>query len=79
VITVGSIRPSNIKRIAEELIEKNKDVFNEDFKHNKEVLKNFVENSVTKKTFNELAGYITRYNLKLKSKQKNEMEQLGLA
>ena len=28
---MGSIRPSNIKRISEELVDNNKDLFNEDF------------------------------------------------
>ncbi len=78
-INVGSIRPSNIKRISEELIEKNKGLFNMDFLHNKEILRQFIDKSVTKKTVNSLAGYITRYNIKMKSKEKNELEQLGLA
>ena len=46
---MGSIRPSNIKRIAEELVDNNKDLFNEDFNHNKEILHSFIEKTVTKK------------------------------
>ncbi|MEM0139385.1 MAG: 30S ribosomal protein S17e [Ferroplasma sp.] len=76
---MGSIRPSNIKRISEELVENNKDTFNEDFHHNKEMLAQFLDKSVAKKTVNAIAGYITRYILKKKSKEKNELEQLGLA
>ncbi len=76
---MGSIRPSNIKRISVELIEKNKDPFDMNFLHNKEVLRQFIDKSVTKKTVNSLAGYITRYNIKMRSKEKNELEQLGLA
>jgi len=76
---MGSIRPSNIKRISIELVDNNKDLFNEDFNHNKEILHGFIEKTVTKKTANAIAGYITRYILKKKSKEKNELEQLGLA
>ncbi len=76
---MGSIRSSNIKRISIELIEKNKGLFNVDFNHNKEILDKFIGKSVTKKTINAIAGYVTRYSIKLKSKEKNEMEQLGLA
>ena len=76
---MGSIRSSNIKRISVDLVDKNKDLFNEDFKHNKEILHKFIAKSVTKKTLNAIAGYVTRYNIKKKSKEKNEMEQLGLA
>ncbi len=76
---MGSIRSSNIKRISEELVENNKGLFNEDFAHNKELLAGFIDKTVTKKTANAIAGYVTRYILKKKSKEKNELEQLGLA
>ncbi|AAT43405.1 30S ribosomal protein S17e [Picrophilus oshimae] len=76
---MGSIRPSNIKRIAEEIVDNNPGIFNEDFENNKKILSEMLKNSVTKKTMNAIAGYVTRYILKKKSKEKSEMEQLGLA
>ncbi len=76
---MGSIRPSNIKRIAEEIVDKNPGMFNESFDNNKKILNEMLKNSVTKKTLNAIAGYVTRYILKKKSKEKSEMEQLGLA
>ena len=36
---MGSIRPSNIKRIAEDLVNKNPGVFNTDFSQNRDVIK----------------------------------------
>lgn len=71
---MGSIRPSNIKRIAIELVEKNQGVFNESFDKNREVLKSSLTN-VSKRTLNLIAGYVTRYVLKKQSRLKKEIEE----
>ncbi|GGM78251.1 30S ribosomal protein S17e [Thermogymnomonas acidicola] len=74
---MGSIRPSNIKRIAEDLVEKNPGYFTEDFYKNREMLKGVIT-GVSKRTENLIAGYVTRYVLKKKARQKKEEEE-GLA
>lgn len=71
---MGSIRPTNIKRIAEDLVETNQGLFTESFEKNREILKGSME-GVTKKTSNLIAGYVTRYILKKKSRLKKEIEQ----
>lgn len=75
---MGSIRPSNIKRIAEDLVEKNPGYFTEDFYKNREMLKGVITGGVSKRTENLIAGYVTRYVLKKKARQKKEEEE-GLA
>lgn len=75
-ILMGSIRPSNIKRIAEDLIEANPDAFTDDFANNREILKRSLDD-VTKKTTNLIAGYITRTVIKKKAKLKREIEESG--
>ncbi|MCL5731416.1 MAG: 30S ribosomal protein S17e [Candidatus Thermoplasmatota archaeon] len=70
---MGSIRPSNIKRIAESLVEKNASLFNNDFYHNRDIIKK-AEKDLTKKTLNALSGYVTRYVIKKESRLKKEME-----
>lgn len=71
---MGSIRPSNIKRIAIELVEKNQGSFNENFDKNREILKSSLT-GVSKRTLNLIAGYVTRYVLKKQSRLKKEIEE----
>lgn len=71
---MGSIRPSNIKRIAIELVEKNPGVFNENFDKNRDVLKSSLTN-VSKRTLNLISGYVTRYVLKKQARLKREIEE----
>ncbi len=56
---MGRVRPTFIKRLAEELIKENKGIFNGDFDHNKEVLNNMgiLESKVLR---NRIAGQIVR-------------------
>ncbi|MCL4420916.1 MAG: 30S ribosomal protein S17e [Candidatus Thermoplasmatota archaeon] len=71
---MGSIRPSNVKRIAEELVDKNQDLFNESFDSNKELLKTSMKDA-SKKTVNAVAGYVTRYVIKKRVKHQKEVEE----
>ncbi len=71
---MGSIRPSNIKRIAIELVEMNQGTFNEDFEKNKAILKTTLT-GVSKRTLNLIAGYVTRYVLKKQSRLKKDIEE----
>ena len=71
---MGSIRQSNIKRIAEEFVEKHGDAFNEDFYNNKEILKQSIS-GVSRKTTNLIAGYITRHVKKQKARLNREIEE----
>ncbi|MDY6765789.1 MAG: 30S ribosomal protein S17e [Candidatus Nanohaloarchaea archaeon] len=54
---MGRVRPKHVKRLSRQLVEEHGDRFEEDFDHNKEVLKemDFVE---SKKLRNRVAGYI---------------------
>ena len=62
---MGRVRPTFIKRLAQELIEENNGLFSTDFDHNKEVLNNMgiLESKVLR---NRIAGQIIRdlYNKK---------------
>ena len=71
---MGSIRPSNIKRIAEDLVEKNQGMFDTDFNKNREILKTSMT-SVSKRTLNLIAGYVTRYIIKKNIRAKKELEE----
>ena len=71
---MGSIRPSNVKRIAEELVDKNQDLFNENFDSNKALLKTSMKDA-SKKTVNAVAGYVTRYVIKRRVKHQKEVEE----
>ncbi len=71
---MGSIRPSNIKRIAEDLVDKNPNLFNSDFHQNREILKNSMT-SVSKRTLNLISGYVTRYVIKKETRTKKEIEE----
>jgi small subunit ribosomal protein S17e len=57
---MGRIRPTYIKRVAIELLNKYPQAFNRDFENNKEMVNNLTDvYSVTMR--NRIAGYITRY------------------
>jgi small subunit ribosomal protein S17e len=71
---MGSIRPSNIKRIAEDLVNKNPGVFNTDFNQNRGFIKDST-NDVSKRTLNLVAGYVTRYVIKKETRTKKEIEE----
>ena len=57
---MGNTRPSNIKRVVRELVDKYGDMFNDDFEHNKEMVSKLT-NVQTKRLRNMVAGYLTRY------------------
>ncbi len=73
---MGSIRSSNVKRIAERLVEENRDLFTKDFRKNREVLIR-VLSGASKKLLNAIAGYVTRYVIKKETREKREAEELG--
>jgi small subunit ribosomal protein S17e len=52
------VRPTPIKRISRELLEKYPDLFTKDFQKNKEILKTLLRTQ-SKKLRNQIAGYIT--------------------
>lgn len=57
---MGNIRPTYIKRVAIELVNKYNDKFTEDFDHNKKMVSELTD--VTGNTFrNRIAGYVTTY------------------
>jgi len=57
---MGRIRPTYIKRVSIELLNKYPQAFNRDFENNKEMVSNLTDvYSVTMR--NRIAGYITRY------------------
>jgi len=57
---MGNIRPTYIKRVAIELVERYPDQFTDDFQHNKEMVAKLSDVS-TKVMRNRIAGYVTRY------------------
>ncbi len=57
---MGSIRPSNIKRVARALVDSYPDKFNGDFESNK-IMVSKLTDVQTKRLRNMLAGYVTRY------------------
>ena len=57
---MGKIRPTYIKRVAVELVEKYPKVFSDDFENNK-LMVNKLTNVVSITMRNRIAGYITRY------------------
>lgn len=71
---MGSIRPSNVKRIAEELVDKNQNLFTVNFKNNKDILRKSM-NDASKKTVNAVAGYVTRYVIKKNVRHQKELEE----
>jgi len=56
---MGKVRPTKVKRLATELLQKYPDQFSEDFEKNKQLVKQFLP-EVTKKMRNRVAGYVTR-------------------
>ncbi|MBE6525363.1 MAG: 30S ribosomal protein S17e [Candidatus Methanomethylophilaceae archaeon] len=57
---MGRIRPTYIKRVSIELVNKYPDAFSRDFESNKAMVNNLTDvASVTMR--NRIAGYITRY------------------
>ncbi|MEM0156026.1 MAG: 30S ribosomal protein S17e [Thermoplasmataceae archaeon] len=71
---MGSIRSSNVKRVAKEIVEKNAEAFTEDFTKNKELLKTSVT-GISKNTLNAIAGYATRTVVKKRMKLQREIEE----
>ncbi len=57
---MGNIRPTYIKRVAIDLVEKYPRVFSEDFDNNKMMVEKLTDVSSTTMK-NRIAGYITRY------------------
>ena len=59
---MGNIRPTYIKRVAIELVERFPEKFTEDFDHNKRMVDELA--TVQGKSMrNRIAGYVTRYRL----------------
>lgn len=71
---MGSIRSSNVKRVAKEIVENNMDAFTEDFTKNKEILKASIT-GISKNTLNAIAGYATRTVVKKRMKLQREIEE----
>ncbi len=59
---MGNIRPTYIKRVAIELVERFPDRFTADFDHNKKAVDELAEIQ-GKAMRNRIAGYVTRYRL----------------
>ena len=57
---MGNIRPTYIKRVAIELVERYPEQFTDDFQHNKIMVDKLTDVS-TKVMRNRIAGYVTRY------------------
>ncbi len=72
---MGSIRSSNIKNTAQRLVQAHPDQFGKDFHKNREIVKQIVSGT-SKKTLNNISGYVTRYILKLESRRKKEEEDI---
>lgn len=62
---MGNVRPTYIKRVAIELVERYPDQFTDDFQHNKEMVAKLTDVS-TKTMRNRIAGYVTRYRKQIK-------------
>jgi small subunit ribosomal protein S17e len=73
---MGSIRSSGIKKTAESLVASFPGKFSMDFHENREVVRQVVT-VPSKKTLNNIAGYVTRYMLKLESRRKKEEEEVA--
>lgn len=59
---MGNIRPTYIKRVAIELVERFPDRFTADFDHNKKAVSELADFQ-GKTLRNRVAGYVTRYRL----------------
>jgi len=62
---MGNVRPTYIKRVAIELVERYPEQFTDDFQHNKEMVAKLSDVS-TKVMRNRIAGYVTRYRKQVK-------------
>ena len=62
---MGNVRPTFIKRVAIDLVEKYPQYFNSDFQHNKEQLEK-VTTIRDKSMKNYIAGYVTTYRKRAK-------------
>ena len=57
---MGNVRPTYIKRVAIELVEKYPDRFTDDFEHNKSIVNELTDvSSIVMR--NRITGYATRY------------------
>ncbi len=57
---MGNIRPTYIKRVAIELVQRYPEQFSEDYQHNKQMVSKLTDvQSVSMR--NKIAGYVTRY------------------
>ncbi|OIR14063.1 MAG: 30S ribosomal protein S17e [Marine Group III euryarchaeote CG-Bathy1] len=57
---MGNVRPTYIKRVAIELVEKYPDRFTDDFEHNKTIVSELTDvSSIVMR--NRITGYATRY------------------
>lgn len=59
---MGNIRPTYIKRVAIELVERYPERFTADFEHNKKAVSDLADIQ-GKSMRNRIAGYVTRYRL----------------
>ncbi len=75
---MGSIRSSNIKRIAENLVDNSGEGFSLEFVHNRDIVKALITGT-SKKNLNAVAGYVTRYMLKKETRRKREEEEIGVS
>lgn len=71
---MGKIRTELVKRIAQELVERYPDKFNNDFENNKKLVESFTSVSSTRLR-NRIAGYITRLSSITQSTQASESEE----
>ncbi|MGC8515831.1 MAG: 30S ribosomal protein S17e [Thermoplasmata archaeon] len=74
---MGSIRSSNVKRTAENLVSIYPGKFTKDYSENRAIVKQVVT-VASKKTLNNIAGYVTRYIIKLESRRKKEEEETSI-
>ena len=70
---MGKVRTSMIKRTARKLLSMYPDLFNEDFEHNKQMVKQLISVD-SKKVRNQVAGYITHL---VKIRKRMEVRQGG--
>ncbi|MCI2412705.1 hypothetical protein [Cuniculiplasma divulgatum] len=73
---MGSIRPQYVKKIAIELANSKPELFTENFHKNRELLKTVITGA-SKKDFNEITGYATRYVIKKRHRAEKEAEFTG--
>lgn len=75
---MGSIRSSNVKKMAVNLVDNSGETFSLDFAKNREIVKVYISGT-SKKTLNSVAGYVTRYMIKKESRRKREEEEIGIS